>query len=365
MLPLLPLVPIAAVAAVTKFKLSGEKLTKYDVPHDVTFNVDPESEGVQAVNDFLLKNFMNSAPTRSLKSGAFKEVFKTNLPKRRSKFDQMSQGRDFDCEHRPDLIRLDERSIPGEWVLVAGADPGRRILYLHGGAFMVGSAISHRAITYNLAKRTKAAVFAPDYRLMPEHSRQDITEDAQAAYDWILNTGPNGPRKAQRLAIGGDSAGASLTLALLAWARSTKRRTANAAFVFSAPVDTTFQSPSLRENYKTDLMLQSFASSFLKLPRSARLWVCWKILGLSPAHPSVSPIMGSLHKLPPLLMQVSRHEMLFDDSVRYAEKSTRAGNDVTLQSWSHVPHTFQFFDKMLPEATRAMDEVAAFLSGKL
>lgn len=365
MLPLLPLVPIAAIAAVTKFKLSGENLSTYDVPHDVTFNVDPESEGVQAVNDLLLKNFANSSPKSSFKSGAFKELLKANLPKKRAKFDQMSQDRDFDCEHRPDLIRFGGHSIPGEWTLVDGADPGRRILYLHGGAFMVGSAISHRAITYNLAKRTQAAVFSPDYRLMPEHSRQDITDDVQAAYDWILNNGPHGPRKAQRIAIGGDSAGASLALALLAWVRDTKRRAANAAFVFSAPVDTTFQSPSLRENYKTDLMLQSFASSFLKIPRSARLWLCWKILGLSPAHPSVSPIMGSLNKLPPLLMQVSRHEMLFDDSVRYAEKSTRAGNDVTLQSWSHVPHVFQIFDKMLPEASRALDEVAAFLSGKL
>ena len=75
--------------------------------------------------------------------------------------------------------------------------------------------------------------------------------------------------------------------------------------------------------------------------------------------------MGSLHKLPPLLMQVSRHEMLYDDSVRYAEKSTRAGNQVTLQSWSHLPHVFQIFDDMLPEALQALDEVAMFLSGKL
>ena len=356
MLPLLPLVPIAAIAAVTKFKLSGENLTKYHVPHDVTFPVDPESEGLKAVNDYLIKNFVNPAKLGDVK---------TRLRDKRARFEQAGLARNFNCQHQPDLIRVGERSIPGEWTLVDGAEPGRRILYLHGGGFTVGSAVSHRAITYNLAKRTKAAVFAPDYRLMPEHSRRDITDDAQAAYDWILGNGPHGPRKAQRVAIGGDSAGATLTLALLPWIRDSKRRAPHAAFVFSAPVDTTFQSPSLRGNFKTDLMLQPLAAPILKIPRSALLWMSWKKIGISPAHPSLSPIMGSLHKLPPLLMQVSRHEMLFDDSVRYAEKSTRAGNQVTLQSWSHLPHVFQIFDDMLPEASQAMDEVAAFLDGKL
>jgi len=356
MLLLLPLVPIAAIAGVTKFKLSGENLTKYHVPHDVTFQVDPDSDGMKAVTEYLIENFINPAKKGQAKS---------RLKDKRARFEQAGLSRSFDCEHRPDVIILKDRSLSGEWTLVDGASPGRRILYFHGGAFTVGSAISHRAITYNLAKRTKAAVFAVNYRLMPEHSRMDIHADAMAAYDWILANGPHGPRKAQRLAIGGDSAGANLTLALLPWIRSTSRRAPHAAFVFSAPVDTTFQSPSLRGNFKTDLMLQPLAGPMLKIPRSALLWLSWKQLGLSPADPVVSPIMADLHGLPPILMQVSRHEMLFDDSLRYAEKVRRAGSDVTLQSWNHLPHVFQIFDNMLPEAAKAMDEVAGFLDGKL
>ena len=357
MLPLLPLVPIAAIAGITKFKLSGEKLSQYDVDHDVTFDVDPESESMQAVNAYLVENFIKPA-----KSSASK---KNRLKDKRAFFDEAGLTRSFDCEHRPDLIRLKDRSIPGEWTLVDGVEPGRRILYLHGGDYMVGSAISHRAITYNLAKRTKAAVFAPDYRLMPENSRQDIIDDGQAAYDWILENGPHGPRKAQRLAIGGDSAGANLTLSLLPWIRQSKRRAPHAVFAFSAPVDSTAQSPSLRANFKTDLMLQPLLAPLLKIPRSVLLWLSWKQLGMSPAHPLLSPIMADLHKLPPTLLQVSTHEMLFDDSVRYAQKAARAGSPVTLQSWSHVPHVFQIFDDMLPEAIDALDEVAAFLKGKL
>jgi len=236
MLPLLPLVPIAAIAGITKFKLSGENLTKYHVPHDVTFPVDPESDGMKAVNAYLIENFIKPAKSSNNQ--------KERIQNKRAFFEQAGLKRNFDCEHQPDLIRLKDRSIPGEWTLVEGADPGRRILYLHGGGYTVGSAISHRAITYNLAKRTKAAVFAPDYRLMPENSRQDIIDDGQDAYDWILGNGPHGPRKAQRVAIGGDSAGANLTLALLPWIRQSKRRAPNAVFTFSAPVDSTAQSPS-------------------------------------------------------------------------------------------------------------------------
>lgn len=356
MLPLLPLVPIAAIAGITKFKLSGENLTTYQTDHETTFDVDPDSAAMKQVNAFLVENFITPA-----KSGAPKGRLKA----KREFFEKQGLSRNFDCEHQPDLIRLDDRAIPGEWTLVKGVEPGRRILYLHGGGYTVGSAISHRAITYNLAKRTKAAVFAPDYRLMPEHSRQDIIDDGKAAYDWIIENGPHGARKAQRFALGGDSAGANLTLALLPWIRDTKRRGANAVFTFSAPVDSTFQSPSIRSNFQTDLMLQPLVAPLLKVPRSALLWISWKKLGLSPAHPMLSPIMADLYKLPPILMQVSTHEMLFDDSVHYAEKARRAGSNVTLQSWSHVPHVFQIFDDLLPEAVHALDEVAAFLKGKL
>ena len=356
MLPLLPLVPIAAIAGITKFKLSGENLSKYHVPHDVTFPVDPNSDEMKAMTDYLIRNFINPAKKGSAA---------TRLKEKRARLERTGLSRSFNCERRPDVIRLDDRALSGEWTLVDGFDPGRRILYLHGGGYTVGSAISHRAITYNLATRTKAAVFAVDYRLMPEHSRQDIMKDGQAAYDWVLDNGPHGPRKSQRLALGGDSAGANLALSLLPWIRTTTRRTPNAVFAFSAPVDSTFQSPSIRGNFQTDLMLQPLVAPMMKLPRSVLLWLSWKQLGLSPAHPMVSPIMTDLHGLPPLLLQVSRHEMLFDDSLRYAEKARRAGVDVTLQSWSHVPHVFQIFDNILPEAAQAMDEVARFLNGKL
>ncbi|HBF92849.1 MAG TPA: alpha/beta hydrolase, partial [Marinobacter adhaerens] len=61
----------------------------------------------------------------------------------------------------------------GEWVLAPGCDTRRRILYIHGGAWAAGSPRSHRAITDRLSQITRAAVFALDYRLMPENRFMD------------------------------------------------------------------------------------------------------------------------------------------------------------------------------------------------
>jgi len=113
---------------------------------------------------------------------------------KRERFDAMSLARDFgETEFIPDVITIDGHEISGSWTLVPGYRADKRLLYMHGGAFTVGSDISHRPLTVQLARRTGMAVFAPNYRLMPEHSRRDGIKDAQAAYDWILENGPDGP----------------------------------------------------------------------------------------------------------------------------------------------------------------------------
>ena len=66
---------------------------------------------------------------------------------------------------------VDAGGVPAEWVLAPGADPRRRTLYIHGGAFVMGSPRSHRTLTSRFSKMTGGAVLAIDYRLMPENIR--------------------------------------------------------------------------------------------------------------------------------------------------------------------------------------------------
>ena len=81
----------------------------------------------------------------------------------------ISEGR----EHASEFVPVDADGVPAEWVLAPGADPLKRVLYIHGGAFMAGSHRSHRNITNRFSEITGAAVLAIDYRLMPENRRRD------------------------------------------------------------------------------------------------------------------------------------------------------------------------------------------------
>lgn len=351
-----PAVAVAGVAAaaLTRFHLSGEDLSKYDgAEFPPAFQPDPNSEGVKNVNQYLIENFIMPAAS----TGSSKD----KLAAKREKFDQIGLVREFDCEFRDDVARAGKVKVAGEWTLPKDCDPTRRILYLHGGAHMVGSAISHRPIITNMANRTGCAVFAPNYRLLPENPRMAGVIDCRAAYEWICENGPGGRAKAKSIAIGGDSAGGNLVLSVINWVRDEKKRAADAVFAISPATDSTLTSPSLRENFKTDIMLQPLAEPILKIPHAMLLWATWRGNRISPANPAVSPIFADLSKLPPTLIHVSAAEILFDDARRYAAKRAANGSPAEIQIWEHMPHVWHAFDRILPEAHEAMDEIADFL----
>lgn len=348
-----PIAAIASAVAITKFHLNGEDLSKYDAGYTPDFTPDPNSKGAKEVSEYLQENFIKPAAGE----GSAEE----KLAAKRKRFDQIGLTREFDCEFKNDVATINGLSVDGEWTLPKGADPARRILYLHGGANTVGSAISHRPIITNMANRTGCAVFAPNYRLMPENKRIDGVKDCRAAYEWICENGPDGPTTAETVAIGGDSAGANLTLSLINWARDNGKRAADAVFVISPATDSTCTSPSLKENLDTDLMLQPLAAPLMKVPRTVLLWGLWRTNRMSPANPIVSPIFADLSNLPPTLIHVSSAELLYDDARRYAAKREVQGSPAKIQIWDHMCHVWHAFDRMLPEAHEAMDEIAAFL----
>lgn len=351
----LPVLGIGAVAAITRYHLNGEDLSKFDTPEiPVTFDTDPATAGAQAVRDYLKEKFIKPAAEPGSRA--------EKLAKKRKMFDEIGLSREFDCTFVPATATIGATSVTGEWTVPENADPSRRLLYLHGGANTVGSAISHRPIITNIANRTGCVVYAPNYRLMPENTRMAGVEDCRAAYEWICENGPDGPATAKSVAIGGDSAGANLTLSLINWVRDEAKRAADAVFVISPAVDSTCTSPSIKENFDTDLMLKPLAGPLLKTPRPILLWGLWRASKISPADPVVSPIFADLSNLPPTLVHVSAAEMLYDDARRYVTKAKAAGSPATLQSWAHMAHVWHAFDRMLPEAHDAFDEIAKFLS---
>lgn len=287
-----------------------------------------------------------------------------NTPRRqhlrvlRTYIDNFSADRVFDAQ----FIPADAGGVPAEWVIAPGADSRRRTLYIHGGAWIMGSPRSHRTITSKFSEITGGAVLAIDYRLMPEHSRMDGIEDCRSSYRWMLDNGPDGLAPAHAVYVAGDSAGGNLTLSLIAWVRDQGLRAPDAAVALSPATDGTLGSPSLRTNIPTDAMLGPLFGPLSWVPRSALIWVNWVRSRIAPNDPAVSPVLGDLAGLPPVLIHASDVEMLLDDSVRYANKARAAGSPVTLQTWNHMVHVWHIFDPHLTEARQAFDEIRKFLA---
>ena len=160
---------LAALTLVTVIFLRGSDLSRYDTPSGESFDAghepSDEHDAVVASLDVGVGP-IRRAPRRQ------------RLALMRQYMDSISDSQDFHAE----FIPADAAGVNAEWVLARGADSRRRVLYIHGGAFMMGSPRSHRNITSRFSEVARAAVLAVDYRLMPEHARQAGIEDCRTAY---------------------------------------------------------------------------------------------------------------------------------------------------------------------------------------
>ena len=106
--------------------------------------------------------------------------------------EQFFAADEVNCVSRFSPVNAD--GVSAEWVIAPNvdADNNRRLLYIHGGAFIAGSPKSHRIITSKLSEISNCSVLAIDYRLMPEHPRMAGIEDCRHSYQWLLDLGKIG-----------------------------------------------------------------------------------------------------------------------------------------------------------------------------
>jgi monoterpene epsilon-lactone hydrolase len=339
---------VVVVWAVARFHLRGDDLSAFDRPTGERFARDTPGAEIAAVVQSLGKVplLLQGVPMRQRNAVLRKYM------------DEIFADRVFDAS----FTAVDAGGVPGEWVLAPGADPARRTLYIHGGAFMMGSPRSHRTLTSQFSLLTGGAVLAIDYRLMPEHRRSAGIEDCRSAYRWILEHGPTGAAPAQTVFVAGDSAGGNLTLSLIQWVRDQRLRAPDAAVALSPLTDATLAGPSLRTHVDSDPMLGPLFGPMARIPNTLLLWIGWIQTRINPRDPVISPLRGDLAGLPPVLLQASEAEMLFDDSQRYANRAQAAGSQVRLQRWTHMVHVWQIFNPELPEAREALAEIGKFLN---
>jgi epsilon-lactone hydrolase len=254
----------------------------------------------------------------------------------------------------PNTLFLQE-SFPGEtgprpalWISCGPSAVRRVILYFHGGGYVAGSPQTHRAMLARLSRLTGMRVFAPDYRLAPEHRYPAALNDAIAAFEALLAKG----YAPGDIVIGGDSAGGGLALALLA-KLCQAGRAPGAVFAFSPWCDLTLSGASLQDNRVSDVIL---LTSRVKEMRD------YYAGGNDPATPGLSPLMATFPDCPAVLIQYSATEILADDSARMAARLRAQGGEVSLQTWPDAPHVWQVFDGWVPEARQALQATADFIA---
>jgi cation diffusion facilitator CzcD-associated flavoprotein CzcO/acetyl esterase/lipase len=245
--------------------------------------------------------------------------------------------------------------VAGEWVEREGvapiADaPRPTLLYVHGGGFVGGSPVTHRPITAGFALRG-FRVFAPDYRLAPEHPFPAPLDDVVAAWR-ALRALHDADSPGQRLGVAGDSAGGNLALALMLVLRDSGERLPDAAALFSPSTDVTGASASIEGNTGRDPMFHGPSLSYLGDAYVGPQG--------DPTNPLISPVFADPAGLPPLLLHVGAEEVLRDDGLRFAEKARAAGVHVELTVWPVVPHAWQLLSKV-PESLRSLDRAAEFI----
>jgi acetyl esterase/lipase len=229
----------------------------------------------------------------------------------------------------------------------AVARPRHAILYMHGGAFCVGSPRTHRSITTRLAALTGALVLVPHYRRTPEHQFPAQIDDGVVAYKQLLAEG----FAPERIAIAGDSAGGNLTYILPAALRL-QGLPQPGVLVMMSPV------------VSTDLA--SLESARTRVHRDPMIRPAWghQVTGWYNAphdHPLGTPKAVDLSQLPPSLIQVGEDEVLFDDSQWIVEAATRAGRHAELEIYLKRWHVFQSHAGFLPGADQALQRQADFM----
>ncbi len=236
--------------------------------------------------------------------------------------------------------------VPCEW---QHGDTGRGkvMLYLHGGAFMIGSPATHRSITAGLAARAGMSVCVPDYRLAPEHPYPAAPDDCLAVYRGLLEMG----YAPAQICIGGDSAGGNLTLVTALRIRDLGLPLPAALVCFSPVTD--FSSEALHVPPAGDPLINPLWMA------QARVAYCPPPIDLH--LPGVSPLNADLAGLPPVLLQVGEDEVLRDDSLRFAERARVAGVTVRLERYEGLWHVFQAHAGLLRAADLALDRVVTFL----
>jgi monoterpene epsilon-lactone hydrolase len=322
-------------SATSKVTKEGSTTDPISTSYVATHPLDPEDAAITAAMRALVsskKGMRSGIEAR----GQFDALMESVLPPGDLRFEADTLG-----------------GVPGIWVYPADWRRDEAIIHLHGGWFNFGSATAYRHLVGHIAARVGAKAFIPDYRLAPEYPFPAATDDVLACYQALAKA------DIQRIILTGDSAGGNLALGLAS------RVIGEAASIHATLAGVAVLSPV------TDLTLSGATyvtradADPLFTRRQVAELVDSYLGGADATDPLASPLYGRHAGMPATRIHVGDDEVLLDDSLRYVERAVAAGVDAQVDVWMGMPHGFPRNIGRLKAATQALDEVGAFLAGRL
>ncbi|MGA7993073.1 MAG: alpha/beta hydrolase fold domain-containing protein [Thermoanaerobaculia bacterium] len=225
--------------------------------------------------------------------------------------------------------------------------PARVILYLHGGAFVMGSPASYRNRAMRVSYRLHAEVFVPAYRLAPQHTYPAAFDDAVGAWRYVKALRPDAP-----VFVAGDSAGGGLSLSLLVRLRDLGVAMPNGSFLLSPWTDLTVSGSSVDRNRGRDLWFTR---------RHLEIWAGYYAGRADRRSPYLSPVFAELSGLPPLLLLAGEDELLLDDALRVRDAATSVGTDACVLIGKGMQHDWPLTLPWLDESRDAWNVIRRFV----
>ena len=245
------------------------------------------------------------------------------------------------------VVPVDAGGVDALRVTVPGVEPGRLVLWIHGGGYIIGSANGRRGFAAGVAHASGCEVLLPDYRLAPEHPFPAAVDDCLACYRWAVEQfGPD------RIVVGGDSAGGGLAFATVLAAREVGDHLPAGIISLSPLTDLTLTGPSHARFVEGEPVVTAKAYERV---RDAYLQ------GRDPRDPLASPLFADFSGFPPMLILVGAEETLLDDAKGAAVAARAAGCDVDLRVYEDMFHFWPLFASILPEGRDTIELIGSYI----
>lgn len=288
--------------------------------------------------------------------GEFPDFDTLPLPERRAAAEQVRASW---RKGGPDMAKTSEIRIAGVRARIhhpteTGALPA--MIYIHGGGWTMFSIDTHDRLMREYAARAGIAVIGIDYSLSPEAKFPKALDEIVAAFHWAATEGRSFGIDPDRIALGGDSAGANLAVAA-----SLALRAAGVRLPSGLLLNYGAFGPAHLASYG----LYGGPDYMLTVAEMDRFWTNYTRAPSELENPLVAPILANLEGLPPTFMAVAECDILADVNRAMAARLAAVGVEVEERVYAGATHSFLEAVSISALATRAIDEAAEWLARTL